>query len=211
MSIFLRALDFLAMRITGGSLRGRKIKAPSGPHVEPVPDMVREAVFSILQHLIPRATVLDLFACSGSLGIEALSRGAASVLFVEKDENASRVILENLESLKIAGKVKVIMSDALNITSHREVLDKGFDLVFIDPPYRLSDTPESFTLLERLITGIFARFINPEGIAVFRQRRGGGTVLAGREGFRLDARTYGTTQVTFIEFSPQRHRGTENL
>lgn len=171
-----------------------------GSGVEPVPDRVREALFSILQHVVPGARVLDLFACSGSLGIEALSRGADSVLFVEKDSGCANTISQNLESLGIANKAEVLAADALTILSRLKALDREFDLAFIDPPYALSDSPNTSKSLEKLIVGLFEQHILVQGgITVFRQRRGASAVLADRPDLSKDIRTYGTTQVTFIE------------
>lgn len=187
------------MRITGGSLRGRKIKTPHGPHVEPVPDRVRESLFSILQHVVPDSRVLDLFACSGSLGIEALSRDAQYVLFVEKNSPAANVISENLESLGITGNARIITGSAFNAISLLINSNDKFDLAFIDPPYPLSENPDSFKLIEQLIVSLFTETLKPEGIVVFRQRKGSKNPLSGHAGFKLDTRTYGTTQVTLIE------------
>jgi 16S rRNA (guanine(966)-N(2))-methyltransferase RsmD len=161
--------------------------------------MVREAVFSILQHVLPDSTVVDLFACSGSMGIEALSRGAESVLFVESNSSAAHVISDNLQSLGIADNAEVVVGDVFTMQTLFRDLDSKFDLAFVDPPYPISDAPDGFELLEQLIAGLFKSHINQDGIAVFRQRKGGSTILADKDGFDCDIRSYGTTQVTFIE------------
>lgn len=188
------------MRVTGGSLRSRRIRAPQGPWVQPAPDMVREAVFSILRAAVPGARVLDLFACSGSFGIEALSRGAASALFVEKDPAAARVISQNVESLGLAGASEVLARDALSIRPFLKRRGSRFDLAFVDPPYALSEGTQTRRALEDLVAGLFNEDILDEGaILVFRQRKGGSAVLAEDGSIRRDTRCYGSTQVTFLE------------
>lgn len=190
------------MRVTGGTARSRKIKAPRGPHVEPVPDMVREAVFSILAHVVGGARVLDLFACSGSLGIEALSRGAQSVLFIEKDLACARIITENLETLDMTSNGEVLVRDALTVLPYLRGCCAQFDLAFVDPPYSLSENPQTAKKLERLIVGLFNSPVLTEGaVIVFRQRKGSNPLLTDDHGLGRDTRTYGTTQVTFIERS----------
>lgn len=188
------------MRITGGSLRNRKLKTPRGPLVEPVPDMVREAVFSILQHVVPGACVLDLFACSGSMGFEAISRGATEVLFVDNEPAAARVIRDNVERLGVGESAEVLLRDVMTLPPYLMQRAIRFDLAFLDPPYAMSDDPETLGLLGTLLAGLFeSGVMSGEGIAVFRNRRGGGIVLEERGNFAKDIRAYGTSQVVFIE------------
>jgi 16S rRNA (guanine(966)-N(2))-methyltransferase RsmD len=186
------------MRITGGSLRNRKLSTPKGKFVEPAPDMVREAVFSILRNVVEHARVLDLFACSGSFGIEALSRGAESVLFVEKNPAAVRVIEQNLESLGIADRAEAACGDALEVTLLLDERGGSFHLAFVDPPYALSESREGHASLERLL-GTLLDDALCEGIVIFRQRKGGDIPLADREDTTVDTRIYGSTQVTFFQ------------
>jgi 16S rRNA (guanine966-N2)-methyltransferase len=118
------------MRIVAGEYRGRPLKAPPGRSTRPTADKVREALFSILGP-IEGTTVLDLFAGSGALGIEALSRGAESATFVERDRRAAAVIRENLAGVGASGEV--VEQDALRWL--RRAPSAGFGLVFVDPPY----------------------------------------------------------------------------
>jgi 16S rRNA (guanine966-N2)-methyltransferase len=121
------------VRIVAGSRKGHRIAAPSGVVTRPTSDRVREAVFSIVGS-VEGASVLDLFAGSGAMGLEALSRGAASCVFVERDRAAARVIEANLEKLRLTGAV-VVTGDAA--AALREERDRGrlYDLVLVDPPY----------------------------------------------------------------------------
>lgn len=120
------------MRVVAGELRGRHFEAPPGNDVRPTTDKVREAVFNALGSLdlVRDAVVADMFAGSGGLGIEALSRGAAHVTFVERDRNALRVLRDNLRALGVESTSKVVPGEALAIVSGLDV-----DLVLADPPY----------------------------------------------------------------------------
>jgi 16S rRNA (guanine966-N2)-methyltransferase len=117
------------VRVIAGEFKGRPLRTPKGMRTRPTADRVREALFSILGD-VAGARVLDLYAGSGALGIEALSRGAASAVFVERDPRATAVIERNLRSLGL--EEAVVRGDALRFLRRAE---GGFDLVFCDPPY----------------------------------------------------------------------------
>ena len=121
------------MRIVAGARKGHRIAAPKGVVTRPTGDRVREAVFSILGP-VDGASVLDLFAGSGAMGLEALSRGAASCVFVERDRDAARVIQANLEKLQLLGAVVTNRDVAAAL---QDVRSRGrrYDLVLVDPPY----------------------------------------------------------------------------
>ncbi|MDI6844122.1 MAG: 16S rRNA (guanine(966)-N(2))-methyltransferase RsmD [Anaerosomatales bacterium] len=127
------------MRVVGGTLRGRRLVAPRGIETRPTSDRVRESLFSILEArygCVESSTVLDLFAGTGALGIEALSRGAARAVFVERDERALRAIRENLSALGIADRAEVVRADALRLAPLR-LACQPFSLLLADPPYRI--------------------------------------------------------------------------
>ena len=121
------------MRIIAGSLGGRRIEAPGGTRTRPTSDRVREALFSVLGDVAGMA-VLDLFAGSGALGLEAISRGAARATFVERDAAALRALEANLASLGVAADVRGI--DARTFARNASSAGGPYDLVFVDPPYR---------------------------------------------------------------------------
>ena len=125
------------MRIVGGSHRGRKLIAPEGLNVRPTTDRVREALFNVLESrgVIKGAQILDLFSGSGALGLEALSRGAEFVLFVEQDADARGAIRTNVETLGATGATRIFKRDATNLGDRRGDKEGPFDLVFLDPPY----------------------------------------------------------------------------
>ncbi|CAN5639533.1 16S rRNA (guanine(966)-N(2))-methyltransferase RsmD [soil metagenome] len=121
------------MRIIAGRWRGRPIRAPAGERTRPTTDRVREAWLSALQHDVPGATVLDLFAGSGALGLEALSRGAAHVTFVERAAAPLRALQSNIDALDAAAEVTVVNGEAVRYV---EALGAGaFDIALADPPY----------------------------------------------------------------------------
>lgn len=123
------------MRIVSGRWRGRTIVPPADPRVRPTADKVREAWMSILQRDLPDARVLDLFAGSGALGLEALSRGAASVEFVELSARSLEALRRNVETLQAAGESRVHRGDALRFIER--LAARTYDVAFADPPYRL--------------------------------------------------------------------------
>jgi 16S rRNA (guanine966-N2)-methyltransferase len=130
------------MRVIAGALGGRRLRAPAGRVTRPTSDRVREAVFAMLGD-VEQARVLDLFAGTGALGIEALSRGAALAVFVERDAGAVRALNANIEALGIAAEAAAVRrGDVLAALRSAETAKETYDLVFIDPPYgRARPTP----------------------------------------------------------------------
>lgn len=120
------------MRVIAGTAKGIQLKTPEGLITRPTADRVKEALFSILQFELPAARILDLFGGTGQLGIEALSRGAASAVFVDKEESACRLIRENLKRTKFTERAQVVHSDYL---SYLQNTKEKFDIVLLDPPY----------------------------------------------------------------------------
>jgi 16S rRNA (guanine(966)-N(2))-methyltransferase RsmD len=125
------------MRVVGGRLKGRRLASFKGSSIRPTSDKVREAVFNLLAARAPDGfkSVLDLFAGTGAMGIEAISRGAAQVLFVERDAGAVSVIKKNLGACSIEGAAKLFKGTALSALRALLKDGPGFDLVIIDPPY----------------------------------------------------------------------------
>ena len=139
------------MRIIAGEARGRKIAAPSGTNTRPTLDRVRENLFNMIQSRISGCHVLDLFAGSGALGFEALSRGAASAVLVDHERNANSVQRANSSLLGFQDRTRIILSDwaeALRILRNE---GRKFDIVFLDPPYSCSFLPGVFASLVPLI------------------------------------------------------------
>ena len=124
------------MRVIAGRHRGRRLQAPPGAATRPTSDRVREALFSVLGARVEQARVLDLFAGSGALGIEALSRGAAEVTFVDSAPASIRAIRANLAALGAEAEVR--RADARRFLGTASAAARQYDLVFLDPPYRLA-------------------------------------------------------------------------
>ena len=120
------------MRVITGKARGVQLKTPEGLQTRPTTDRVKEALFSIIQFDVPGTRVLDLFGGTGQLGIEAISRGAISAVFVDAGEKACALIKENLRRCRMEGEGRVVRSDYLEFLSRCR---EKFDLVFLDPPY----------------------------------------------------------------------------
>jgi 16S rRNA (guanine966-N2)-methyltransferase len=121
------------MRVTGGIYKGRKLKTAPGLTTRPTTDKIRQAIFNILMNDIEETDVLDLFAGSGALGIEAISRGARSVLFVESGRQPILFIKDNLKSLDL--KCEILETDYINACRRLQKNENRFDLIFADPPY----------------------------------------------------------------------------
>ena len=136
------------MRVIAGTLGGRRLKAPRGTTTRPTSDRVKEALFALLGD-IAGARVLDLFAGAGGLGIEALSRGAARAVFIERDQRALRALRENVRSLGLgAARAEVRAGDVLALLRTARGRAETYDLVFIDPPYsRASDLGRELSVL----------------------------------------------------------------
>ncbi|MBR6736343.1 MAG: 16S rRNA (guanine(966)-N(2))-methyltransferase RsmD [Oscillospiraceae bacterium] len=141
------------MRVITGSARGHKLAAPEGLNTRPTTDMTKEAMFSIVQFLVEGSTVLDLFAGSGQLGIEALSRGAKRAVFIDSSREAQAVILANLRKTNLMAFARVAQMEAEAFL--RTTQDK-FDLVFLDPPYG-QGFPET-------VLPMIADHVNPGGV-----------------------------------------------
>ncbi|HEY8875417.1 MAG TPA: 16S rRNA (guanine(966)-N(2))-methyltransferase RsmD [Desulfosporosinus sp.] len=122
------------MRIIAGEMRGRQLKTVEGMQTRPTSDKVKGAIFNVLGAKVLDAHVLDLFAGTGNLAIEALSRGSHDAVLVEKSRDAHRVILKNIEQMGVNHKVKLLLLDAFKYINRYP--EEVFDLIFLDPPYR---------------------------------------------------------------------------
>jgi len=167
------------LRIIAGEFKGRRLRTPTGRTVRPTSDRVRESWFSILQQSIPDARVVDLFAGSGALGFEALSRGAVAVDFVETHRHSLTALKANIEALKVEDRVTIHRSDAMRFAER--LPPHAYDVAFADPPYA---TDAAARLLALFRATPFARALSIEHSADL--------VLPGD-----DTRRYGDTAITF--------------
>ncbi len=183
------------MRIVGGKYRGRPLSAPPGRDTRPTADRAREAVFNILEHAswslgLDGRRVLDLFAGSGALGLEALSRGAAFALFVETDAGARGAIRDNIETLGLFGVTRIHRRDATDLGVKPAGLGEPFDLVFVDPPYGRG---LGIRALSKLSHGGWLA----DGAVIVLEC--GADETPASPGFEtLDTRQYGAAQVLFL-------------
>jgi 16S rRNA (guanine966-N2)-methyltransferase len=183
------------VRVIAGSARGRRLVVPEGTDVRPTKDMVREAVFSALaaRGALVHAEVLDLYAGSGALGIEALSRGAAGCVFVERDRTAAAVIAENLATLAFTDVARVVRGDARAFLASAPRAGP-FDLVFADPPYSAPEDEVAASLGALAGAGLVAA----DGRVVL-ERPTGSEITPPPELRATWERTFGDTLVVFLE------------
>ncbi len=172
------------VRIIAGLYGGRTIQGSVTRRTHPMSERIRNALFNMLTGELEGADVLDAFAGSGALGLEALSRGAASAVFIEKDRRAQKIIQNNIERLHADDTAKLIRSP---VSSVIKTLDRQFDVIFVDPPYhdtQLSTVEKLFPLLK------------PNGLMVL-SLPGKGERLIGAEVVVVDNRVYGNASLTF--------------
>jgi len=180
-----------SMRIIGGSARGRSILAPAGSKTRPTQDYVRESLFNIIRWDVQDARVLDLFAGTGALSLEAISRGAREAVLIDMDRDACNAIKKNMETSRLGQQCRLIARD------YRQAMDalaregQKFDIVFIDPPYKMENTGEMCA--ELLDKGL----LSDSFMIVVEHRRGMAPLLDLRfEAY--DLRKYGDTEITFV-------------
>ena len=172
------------MRIIAGANRGARIFAPKGEETRPTSDRVREAAFNLIGP-VKAATVLDLFAGSGAMGLEALSRGAAAATFVENDRDACRTIERNLEKLGLTGAA-VLQRDVFQALAADR---RTYDLILCDPPYGFDQ--------DARIAPYLARALAPDGLVVYETTSRREPAL---DGLRVrTSRTYGSARLTLFE------------
>ncbi|HXQ11405.1 MAG TPA: 16S rRNA (guanine(966)-N(2))-methyltransferase RsmD [Caulobacteraceae bacterium] len=192
------------MRIAGGLYRGRSIGAPPGLATRPTADRARQAVFNMLEHAawspgLIAARVIDLFAGSGALGLEALSRGAASCLFVDTDERARAAIRDNLEALDpkggLLGRSRVLRRDATTLGERSTAGVEPFGFAFLDPPYGQGYGESALAALGA------GGWLEAGAICVLEEgARETDAIVAGFQ--TLDARRYGAARVQLLRWSP---------
>ncbi|KAA0075265.1 16S rRNA (guanine(966)-N(2))-methyltransferase RsmD [Tardiphaga sp. P9-11] len=181
------------MRVVGGRLKGRNIASPTTQAIRPTADRLRESLFNILIHAyenpIADARVLDLFAGTGALGIEAVSRGAKFTLFVDNGSEARALLRNNVEALGLGGVTKVYRRDAADLGPAHPV--EPFSLVFLDPPYRMMLAEKSLNSLRN------GGWLTPGALLVVEEAKD--AAFAAPEGFEeLERRAYDDTEFTFL-------------
>ena len=186
------------MRIVAGSLKGRAIVAPEGQGTRPTSDRARQAIFNVLEHaawaedVLDGARVIDLYAGSGALGYEAISRGAAFCLFVETDDGARGAIRENMDAYGLFGRTRVHRRSATDLGPRPGSAGEAFTLAFLDPPYAKGLGEQT---LAKLLEG---NWLAPDAVVIFE--RGSDEPEIETPGYdRMDERDYGAARVLFLK------------
>lgn len=181
----------MKLRIIAGLFGGRLIEAPRGSTTHPMGDRVRSALFNMIKSELHEATVLDAFAGSGALGFEALSHGASSVLFVERDRVAGNIIAENIATLGVESQARLVRAPLASwIATQPDGAE--YDVIFADPPYH----DEQFSTVHKLFG-----LLKPGGFMVL-SHSGRGEVPIQNEIVVVDNRSYGNAHLTFFRREP---------
>jgi 16S rRNA (guanine966-N2)-methyltransferase len=154
------------VRVIAGFAKGKRLKAPSGKETRPITDMIKEALFNVIGADIQGARFLDLFAGSGSVGIEALSRGATQAIFVDNSPAAVRIIYENLDNCGFEDHYEVYCNDVLRAVTILNKRAVQFDYIYVDPPFTVEGI--FMEILEKLDQ---SRILDPQGSIIIRTRR----------------------------------------
>lgn len=181
------------MRILTGESKGRMLKVPRGKPLRPTTARIKKSIFDILDPEVPGASVLDLFSGSGNLGIESLSLGAESCVFVEKNPAAAGTIAQNLRSCGYVKQSRILNFDFRKALSMLSAENCGFDLVFIDPPYGFYEKTAPHSLAREIRSVVLEK-----GIMVIEHPSGN---VMKSEGFHVRTRKYGGTSVSFLRRS----------
>lgn len=186
------------MRIIGGSARGRRLFSPPNFRIRPTADRVKESLFNILGNILvdfDHCRVLDIFAGTGNLGIEALSRGAAHAVFVDNHKESVTLVLKNLRLLGFAGRACVLEKEAIPALRYLEKRENPFHLVFIDPPYRLG-------LAEKVLEYLAGSALVDEDSLVVAELSAKETIPTAFAALReFDRRVYGDTAISFFRIT----------
>ena len=184
------------MRIVSGDLRGSALYITKDKTTRPLKDMVRESIFNLLIHSnkisfqLKQSNVLDLYAGTGSFGLECLSRQAKSVYFIEKRKDAVEILKKNIEKLKVKNKIKIFFNDIFELIKKQNIFESKFDLIFCDPPFKDMN-------VEKLIELIFNKnLLNKNGIIILHRNKTTKVKLPNY--FKIvDERAYGVSKIIF--------------
>jgi 16S rRNA (guanine966-N2)-methyltransferase len=184
----------MSIRVIGGKAKGRKLKMVPGSGTRPIIDRVKENLFNILGDQVPGSRWLDLFAGTGSVGIEALSRGAAFCLFLDVDNRAIRTIRENLAITGLHESAEVSRRDAFAFLKRPPLPDEGFEVIYIAPPQYKDMWMHTLALIDTQLGWLF-----PDGLAIAQIDPKEYRALALTHLTLVDQRTYGNTMLCFYE------------
>lgn len=174
------------MRIIAGKYKSRLIKAPDTITTRPSMDKTREAIFNVLNFYLPNAKVLDLFAGSGALGIEAISRGASFVTFIDNNPKAIKTIKDNLKELNITSDFNIYQKDYKIL----ETINDSYDLIFLDPPYEFNKFEEILDIITN------NNLLNDHGVIIYESNKE--NKITEIDNFILKQKRYGIAYVSFL-------------
>ena len=184
------------MRIISGKFKGKKLFLPKDKNTRPLKDLVKESIFNLLEHSaqikkkIESASVLDLFSGSGSFGLECISRGSQEVYFFENYSVAIKILKKNVQLLSQINNYKIFEQDCFDYFDSKNILDKRFDIIFMDPPYKESK-------INRLIENIIEKkILNKKGIIIIHRHKKDKLKITEKIKI-LDIRNYGISKVYF--------------
>ena len=184
------------MRIIAGKLKGSALYMPKDKNIRPLKDLVRESIFNLLIHSnkislkLEQSNVLDLYAGTGSFGLECLSRQAKSVCFIEKEKDAIEILKKNIEKLKVKNKTKIFFNDIFELIKKQNISRSKFDLIFCDPPFKDAN-------IKKLIELIFNKnFLNKNGIIILHRNKLIKEKLPNNFNI-IDERIYGISKIIF--------------
>lgn len=191
------------MRVIAGSARGVCLSSVKGDKTRPIQDRTKESLFNILSGIIQDSRVMDLYAGTGAIGIEALSRGAASCIFIENNRLAIQVIRDNLVATRLQNKATILKYDVLETASYLEKNGIKLDIVFAAPPYPLVEKNSYRRELLTFFSILSEKhIIPPEGIVILQQRKAEFQIPPEASCLELfDTRIYGDTQVLFFRIN----------
>ena len=179
------------MRIIGGSARGRSIVAPAGSKTRPTQEYVRESLFNIIRWDLQDARVLDLFAGTGALALEAVSRGAKDAVLIDMDRDACQAIKKNMETSRLGAQCRLIARDYQQAMAQLAREGQRFDVVFIDPPHRMENTGE-------MCAALYDRGLLADSFLIVVEHRRGMPPLLDLRFEAYDLRKYGDTEITLV-------------
>lgn len=189
------------MRVIAGSAKGIPLCSVKSDKTRPILDRVKGSLFNILSDVIPNSRVIDLYAGTGAIGIEALSRGAVFCIFVEKEKAAIQVIRKNLEVTKLQDKALVLQYDVFEVAQYLEKNKREVDLVLASPPYPfIEKSPYMDKLLIMFSSLCNKHILQPDGLIILQHRTMGFKIPSEASCLELfDTRVYGDTQLSFFK------------
>jgi len=189
------------MRIIGGKLKGSILHMPKDKNTRPLKDLARESIFNLLAHSnkislpIQKSNILDLYAGTGSFGLECISRYAEHVCFVENRKSAVEILKKNIEKFNAKNKIKVFFNNTFDLIKKNNIFEKKFDLIFCDPPFDDKN-------IESLISLIFNKnLLNKNGVIILHRNKNT------KDNFpvffkKIEERSYGVSKIIFGKFLP---------